>query len=192
MTANGEVLTCSTEENPDLFWAARGAGPGFFAVVTSFRLGLYPLPAAVATTTYAFPLAELGPVTQWATEAATGLPATVELSYVLQTASLRCRRRRPGPRWPSSPPPRSRTRGRRQSVPSNLCARALADRALCRQLDEPTSFKALYETSEAMWPAHHRSAVDTLWSDADYGTLLAPLADAIADAPPTRPSYSHP
>lgn len=69
-------------------------------------------------------------------------------------------------------------------MPSNLCARAPSPTVpSAKQLDEPTSFKALYETSEAMWPAHHRSAVDTLWSDADYGTLLAPLADAIADAP---------
>ncbi|MGW4135770.1 FAD-binding oxidoreductase [Streptomyces mirabilis] len=184
VTANGEVLTCSTEENPDLFWAARGAGPGFFAVVTSFRLGLYPLPAAVATTTYAFPLAELGPVTQWATEAAIGLPATVELSYVLQTASPEMSAASPRPKVvvvAATAFADSREEAVRALEPLRTCP--LADRALCRQLDEPTSFKALYETSEAMWPAHHRSAVDTLWSDADYGTLLAPLADAIADAP---------
>lgn len=28
VTAKGEVILCNAEENPDLFWAARGAGSG--------------------------------------------------------------------------------------------------------------------------------------------------------------------
>ena len=38
VTAAGEVVRCDEDENSDLFWAARGAGPGFFAIVTGFRL----------------------------------------------------------------------------------------------------------------------------------------------------------
>ena len=34
VTADGEVRICNREENADLFWAARGAGMGFFGVVT--------------------------------------------------------------------------------------------------------------------------------------------------------------
>ncbi len=39
VTANGEVLTASAEENPDLFWAIRGGG-GNFVVVTRFEYRL--------------------------------------------------------------------------------------------------------------------------------------------------------
>lgn len=35
------MLTASTEENPDLFWAVRGAGANF-GVVTSIRYPLHP------------------------------------------------------------------------------------------------------------------------------------------------------
>ena len=42
VTAGGEMLTASEDENPDLFWAMRGAGANF-GIVTSFRYRLHPL-----------------------------------------------------------------------------------------------------------------------------------------------------
>lgn len=42
VTADGQIRTASKEENPDLFWAARGAGANF-GVVTSFEFQLHPV-----------------------------------------------------------------------------------------------------------------------------------------------------
>jgi FAD/FMN-containing dehydrogenase len=42
VTADGQVRTASATENPDLFWAVRGAGSNF-GVVTWFEYDLYPL-----------------------------------------------------------------------------------------------------------------------------------------------------
>jgi len=38
VTADGTVRTCSADQEPDLFWALRGAGNGSFGVVTELRL----------------------------------------------------------------------------------------------------------------------------------------------------------
>ncbi|MDH6628860.1 hypothetical protein M2271_006695 [Streptomyces sp. LBL] len=59
----------------------------------------------------------------------------------------------------------------------------LGHRALSRQLDESTTFKALYDSSAAMWPPQLRYAAGTLWSDADLLTLLRELADVVDSAP---------
>jgi FAD/FMN-containing dehydrogenase len=48
VTAEGDVVVCSEKENPDLFWAVRGAGGGNFGIHTSFVFKPFP----VNTVTY--------------------------------------------------------------------------------------------------------------------------------------------
>ncbi|HJW25460.1 MAG TPA: FAD-binding oxidoreductase [Rhodocyclaceae bacterium] len=61
--ADGRLVHASSTENPDLYWAVRGSGPGFFGVVTRLHLQLYPVPRSIMASSYIFPLAELETVT---------------------------------------------------------------------------------------------------------------------------------
>lgn len=106
VTADGRTVTCSDTENPDLFWAARGAGPGFCAVVTRFRLALHPHPASIMTTSLTFPLTEVARVTKWAERTARGLPPYVETAFALMPPGPRAGTAPAGP-GSRSPRPRS-------------------------------------------------------------------------------------
>jgi FAD/FMN-containing dehydrogenase len=46
VTADGQLLTASAEENEDLFWGIRG-GSGNFGIVTSFKYQLHPVDAVL-------------------------------------------------------------------------------------------------------------------------------------------------
>jgi FAD/FMN-containing dehydrogenase len=61
VTANGELLTASAFENPDLFWGIRGGG-GNFGIVTSFEYQLQPVGPEVLAGMAIYPLDAAGDV----------------------------------------------------------------------------------------------------------------------------------
>ncbi|GGO57116.1 oxidoreductase [Streptomyces daqingensis] len=184
VTADGSRVVCNERENPDLFWAARGAGPGFFAVATRFRLRFRPHPGAIVTTSFTFPLPETERVAAWAVPTARALPPSVETSFVLSA-------REPAAATPSGPAPgltltstvfaRSAQEGADVLAPVTGCP--FADRAVTHRPPEPTSYVALHQGADGKWPGEQRYAVDTLWSPEPYETQLARAARAIAEAP---------
>jgi FAD/FMN-containing dehydrogenase len=59
VTADGEVVTASETDNPDLFWALRGGG-GNFGVVTEFEFDLHPFGPEALAGMILHPLEEAG------------------------------------------------------------------------------------------------------------------------------------
>jgi FAD/FMN-containing dehydrogenase len=55
VTVDGESISASTTENPELFWAIRGGG-GNFGVITQFEYALYPVGPDVLAGLIVFPL----------------------------------------------------------------------------------------------------------------------------------------
>ena len=66
VTADGELVRADEDQNADLLWAARGAGPGFFAAVTRFHVRLYRRPKVIANGVYLYPVELLEEVFPWA------------------------------------------------------------------------------------------------------------------------------
>lgn len=176
VTADGVLRRASQTENADLFWAVRGAGPAFFGVVVRYRLRLRPLPAAITTGVWTYPIGRIAEVERWMTAVMDGGPANIEFTAAMTSA----------------PPPLAGA-GKVVSAIATVFARtetearetltAIAgsapDDALDRQPAMPTPFDTLYDIMAAFFPEGARYAVDAFWSVAP-DALFQGLAEAVA------------
>jgi len=183
VTAAGDLVTADEDHNRDLFWAARGAGPGFFGVVTRFHVRVYQLPPVIRTSTYLYPLSEVEAVSAWASEIAPGLPRNVELLCLLSSAP-------PGaPAGPAGKAIGVTAAVFAESEEEASTALAVLDtcpslpRAVVRMADVPSSFEALHDSIATLLPEGRRFAADTVWSNDDMGAVLPRLAEHLVVAP---------
>ncbi|KAL4733475.1 FAD binding domain protein [Aspergillus similis] len=66
VTAEGQLLHCNQEQNEELYWAARGAGPGFPGVITQFHLELIPYPKrGFRSSRYFYPISKYHEAFNW-------------------------------------------------------------------------------------------------------------------------------
>jgi FAD/FMN-containing dehydrogenase len=65
VTAAGEQIRADAHQNADLYWAARGAGPGFPAVVTRFHLRTHPAYPHLWHDTWTFSLGDGAALLAW-------------------------------------------------------------------------------------------------------------------------------
>ena len=84
VTADGSVRTASADEDPDLYWALRGAGRGL-GVVTEFTFALHPLGPDVAAAAFAYPAEDAGAVFRAWRRLASEAPPTVAPQFALWT-----------------------------------------------------------------------------------------------------------
>ena len=82
VTADGEIVYADEHNNNDLFWAARGAGPGFFAVVTRVDLILHELPPTIRMFAAAFPMESVPLAARWLQEVIAQLDSSIEVLAV--------------------------------------------------------------------------------------------------------------
>jgi len=93
VTASGELVRASADEEPELFWGIRGAGANF-GVVTAFEFRLHPVGPLVTGGPLLFPLEEAARVLRGVREAEAELHDDLGLACVLMTVP-------PAPTFPS-------------------------------------------------------------------------------------------
>jgi FAD/FMN-containing dehydrogenase len=81
VTTGGAELRIDVTSHGDLFWAARGAGLGFPAIVTRFHLDLYELPLILGRRV-AYGVDALPGLMCWTAEALASLPPGIEISLI--------------------------------------------------------------------------------------------------------------
>jgi FAD/FMN-containing dehydrogenase len=85
VTAEGEVLTASEDENPDLFWGVRGGG-GNFGIVTSFEYRLHPVGPIVLAGPIYHPLEDAREVLRFYREFIAAAPDELTTIFNLRVA----------------------------------------------------------------------------------------------------------
>jgi FAD/FMN-containing dehydrogenase len=84
VTAAGEPVTASEDENPDLFWALRGGG-GNFGVVTDFQFDLHEVGPIIYAGVLVFPLERGGEILRASGALMAGAPDELTIHEVLIT-----------------------------------------------------------------------------------------------------------
>jgi FAD/FMN-containing dehydrogenase len=188
VTADGRLLRATPSENPDLYWAVRGVGPGFFGVVTRLFLQLYPAPRSIMASSYIFPLAELATVTS----TLDAIRQTHDVARVEPIIVLMHHPEAPA----DAPPEKSKIvfftafafEDNEQAARAALlpfAQSALASKAAMKMEYQPFAFEGLYDRYFSLNdPAGRcaRYAVDNVLTDAGGKTLQA-LADHFRTAP---------
>lgn len=86
VTADGELRHANAEQDSELYWSARGAGPGFFGVVTRFHLRLRPMPAVCGASMYIYPTEVLDEFFTWVWSIGRDVSRKVEMQVLLSKA----------------------------------------------------------------------------------------------------------
>src|SRR5215469_706821 len=158
VTADGELVTASVEENSDLLWAIRGGGPGFFGAIVEYSLRLYPAPRAIVTSNYFYPLECAQSVGAWASELARKLPKQVELTVFITAAppaiADRCRSAR-GLAMLVSATSFSTSASEAASTLSALESCPAANACLLKEPNVATPIDALLDMGGMAWPERH-------------------------------------
>lgn len=172
----------SPTENEGMYWAARGAGPGFFGVITRFHLRLYPRPRFMGMAMVTYPLRDLERVFRWAHAIGPRVPESIELMILLSRDTLGVR----GAGITVLVPVFEESYAAAKKAAAFLKQRPSGARVSIPLVPMPLDF--LYRGVMQHYPDQHRYAVDNMWTHAAIDDLL-PGLERIGKTLPVAPSH---
>jgi FAD/FMN-containing dehydrogenase len=186
ITADGEQIHCDAENHADLYWAARGAGPGFFGVVTSFYLKLYPRPAVCGTSLYIYPWDVADEVYTWARSVSAEVDRRVEMQMLatrgvpemgVDIPAIVC-----------MSPAFADTEAEAQKALAVFGTCPVADRAIIKNPYMSIDLPTWYDVVMTHYLGDYRYTADNMWTSASADELL-PGIRTILDTMPPYPSH---
>lgn len=188
VTAAGDVIRADATQNTDFLWAARGAGPGMFGIVSRYYLRTYPSPSAVAASTYRYPFSCAASVLRWLFDiVAPELSADIELTAVF-TRNAGAAADSGDITLTVSAVALTRSLDSATTSLSLLDTCPAAAAAEVVQCAQPTTFDSLYAAADALEPEGLRWAADSMWTDADADDLISGIM-AAAERLPSSASH---
>lgn len=176
--ATGELVHATDDNHPELLWAARGCGPGFFGVVTRFELAAYPVHQRILRSSYSYPMELRDEVLAWTYDLLPETPVAVEMSCkVGHTPAL-------GIQAASITSTAFCDDATGYNLLEPLEHAPFRSRALRASVNTETTLASLYDIADALTPPGLRWALDGIWCDAPAREILtaaAPLLDTMPD-----------
>jgi FAD/FMN-containing dehydrogenase len=185
VTADGEIVHADEESNPELLWAARGAGSGFFGIVTRYSLRCYPRPKAFKLSSYVYPGSAMEEVLHWLRDMQERLPPALELEVYGAY-----------PRDPEGTPVKGAdpvlmifgfalfdTDEEATAALDILESCPARDVALQADVAVPTTLDSLYELIDSMASDDQAYAGDSLWTDAEADELVPAFRRMVMEMP---------
>jgi FAD/FMN-containing dehydrogenase len=186
VTADGRLVHADATQNADLFWTARGAGPGFFAVVTRFYVKLYRRHKITLKSFYIYPPDVWEQFFRWSRAIEGDLPPEVELTGILyRDPSIGTA----APAVSVLATSYSNDERHAREVLSVFESCPVRHRAVVADVGQPTTLGELTTYGTAIhYPADKRFIADNMWTHASFDDLLPGLRDIQAGLPPA-PSH---
>jgi FAD/FMN-containing dehydrogenase len=184
--ATGELVRADEHHEPDLFWAARGAGPGFFGVVTRFYVELHRLPEATLSTSFWYPIELAGEVLDWMMDrhdagefgdvlvGLVALPAFGDLIGAGEPVLV----------LRGSVSAASQAQARSSLAVLDNAPRR--ERVVRENVGVPVRYSDRHAQAAFQYPDGLTYIADNIWSDAGRAELAPRVVSAIADLPTSR------
>lgn len=182
VTADGERRYIDAENDPELFWAARGSGPGFFAVVTTFHLRLYPRPPVCGSSLYVYPMDAADEIYPWARAISAQVDRRVEFQIVASRAVPAAGLDTPGIVMAS--PVFAETEQDAVEALALLDTCPVRQQAIVAVPYAPTDLETWYAGVMSNYPTGYRYATDNMWTSAPAAELMPGIRRILETMPP--------
>ncbi|MBO9711522.1 FAD-binding oxidoreductase [Sphingomonas sp.] len=183
--ADGRMVRADAETHAELYWAARGAGPGFFAAVTAYHLRLHKRPRAIGIQLQFFAMDQLDTVFRWVDEMGPSVSRKVELQ-VLMSPYMRIGG---GPTIEVIAPVLADSWAEARAATAFVRESAIRRHARLTLPLIPMSLDRMQKgAARSHFPDGMHWSVDNMWTDAPVEALLPGLR-RIAETMPPAPSH---
>lgn len=187
VTAEGELIHADANENSDLYWAARGAGPSFPGIVVKFYLKTRPRFGYVGHNVQIYDMADFDEVMEWMYHADKNLigPDVEIVCVSLTPPSMNGEPRKRVLAVTGLALVDSKEAADEALAPFQQCP--AIERALVNEPNEATSLAERRADQIRMNPEDHRWYTDNVWVDGDPKEVVKRIRPLFADIPEEEP-----
>jgi FAD/FMN-containing dehydrogenase len=178
--ADGRQVRADDTSHPEIMWAVRGAGPGFFGAVTRFHLRVKPLPRSMLSSVYVFPRDAVDEFLEWSISMLPSIPAQVSANSVGVASWLPHHQGTILTLFPIAMGERE-DETRALLEPFEQCP--FLERAVLHQPPAPWTYDAGYALQARMYLKGHRYRADALWVNPQLPGFAEPVKRMLKTLP---------